>query len=354
MTQPEYSAIGSWGRGFSRRIPPEGSTPGNPLRSIEPELAVDLCGVRLPNPLILAAGILGTGAELLERVARTGAGAVTAKSCSPQPRAGHPNPTVLDWGQGLINAIGLANPGVEEMAAILKDAKGRLEPLGVPLIASIFAETVEGFAEVARRVGEAGPDFIEVNISCPNVAAELGRPFAADPDSAAAVTKAVKGATHLPVIVKLSPNVTDVAAIARAVEAAGADAIAAINTVAGMVIDVDCGQPILANQVGGLSGPAIRPIAVRCIYEIYRAVDIPIIGLGGVVDGRDAVEMLMAGATAVGVGSAVYYRGINALGAIAQEIASFMIEHGHRTLADLRGMAHTHAGPPPTLGEEVR
>jgi len=233
-----------------------------------PELAVDLCGIRLSNPLILAAGILGTGAELLERVARAGAGAVTAKSCGPEPRAGHLNPTVLDWGHGLINAIGLANPGVEEMAVILRDAKSRLKPLSVPLIASIFAETVEGFAEVARRVSKAEPDFIEVNISCPNVAAEFGRPFAADPDSAAAVTEAVKGTTHLPIIVKLSPNVTDVAAIAQAVETAGADAIAAINTVAGMVIDVDCGQPILANRVGGLSGPAIRPIAVRCVYEI--------------------------------------------------------------------------------------
>jgi len=328
----------------------------------QPELAVDLCGIRLSNPLILAAGILGTGAELLERVARAGAGAVTAKSCGLEPRAGYPNPTVLDWGHGLINAIGLANPGAEETAAILKDAKGRLEPLGVPLIASIFAETVEGFAEVARRVGEAKPDFIEVNISCPNVAAEFGRPFAADPDSAAVVTRTVKGATHLPVIVKLSPNVTDIATIARAVEAAGADAIAAINTVAGMVIDVDCGQPILANRVGGLSGPAIRPIAVRCVYEIYRAVDIPIIGLGGVVDGRDAVEMIMAGATAVGVGSAVYYRGLDAFGEIAQEIACFMVEHGHKTLADFRGMACSHRsagrsrrspGPSPTLGEGV-
>jgi dihydroorotate dehydrogenase (NAD+) catalytic subunit len=329
----------------------------------QPELAVDLCGIRLSNPLILAAGILGTGAELLERVARAGAGAVTSKSCGPEPRAGHPNPTVLDWGHGLINAIGLANPGVEEMTTILKDAKDRLELLGVPLIASIFAETVEGFAKVARRVSKTEPDFIEVNISCPNVAAEFGRPFAADPDSSAAVTRAVKGATHLPIIVKLSPNVTDIAAIAQAVEAAGADAIAAINTVAGMVIDVDCGQPILANRVGGLSGPAIRPIAVRCVYEIHQAVDIPIIGLGGVVDGRDAVEMIIAGATAVGVGSAVYYRGVNSFGMIAQEIASFMVEHGYETLADFRGMARPHRsaersrrspGPPPTLGEGVR
>jgi dihydroorotate dehydrogenase (NAD+) catalytic subunit len=306
----------------------------------QPELAVDLCGVRLSNPLILAAGILGTGAGLLERVATAGAGAVTAKSCGPEPRAGHPNPTVLDWGHGLINAIGLANPGVEEMAAILKDTKGRLQPLGVPLIASIFAETMEGFAEVARRVSKAEPDFVEVNISCPNVAAEFGRPFAADPDSAAAVTRAVKGATHLPVIVKLSPNVTDIAKIARAVEAAGADAIAAINTVAGMVIDVHSGRPILANRVGGISGPAIKPIAVRCVYEICQAVRIPVIGIGGVATGLDTAEMIMAGATAVGIGSAVYYRGVEVFGEILGEMSSFMAEQGYESLADFRGMAH--------------
>jgi dihydroorotate dehydrogenase (NAD+) catalytic subunit len=307
----------------------------------EPKLSVDFCGVHLPNPLVLAAGVLGTGAELLERVARAGAGAVTAKSCGPEPRAGHRNPTVLDWGHGLINAIGLANPGVEEMAAILKDAKGRLQPLGSPLIASIFAKTVEGFTEVARRVSEAEPDFIEVNISCPNVVAEFGRPFAADPDSAAAVTEAVKGATHLPVIVKLSPNVTDIAAIARAVETAGANAIAAINTVGpGMVIDLYSGRPILANRVGGVSGPAIKPIAVRCVYEICQAVRVPVIGIGGVSTGLDAVEMIMAGAMAVGIGSAVYYRGVGVFEEILREMASFMAEQGYGSLADFRGMAH--------------
>jgi len=305
-----------------------------------PDLSVDLCGIPLPNPLILAAGILGTSAELMERVARAGAGAVTAKSCGPRPRTGHPNPTVLDWGHGLINAIGLANPGVEEMAIILKEAKSRLKPLGVSLIASIFAETVADFAEVAHLVSEAEPDFIEVNISCPNVEAEFGRPFAADAGDAAAVTRAVKKVTLVPVIVKLSPNVTDIVTIAQAVEAAGADAIAVINTVAGMVIDVESGQPILANRVGGLSGPAIKPIAVRCVYEIYQAVKLPIIGTGGVMNGRDAVEMIMAGATAVGVGSAVYYRGVEAFGEIKQEMVSFMSEHGYQTLADFRGMAH--------------
>lgn len=306
-----------------------------------PDLSVSLCGIRLRNPLVLASGILGTSAELLERVARCGAGAVTSKSCGPSPRAGHPNPTVLDWGHGLINAVGLSNPGAEEEARILRDAKARLAPLGVPLIASIFAETVRGFGDVARKVAEAAPDFIEVNISCPNVEAEFGRPFAADARDAAAVTAVVRRAVSLPIIVKLSPNVPDIAAIARAVEAEGADVIAAINTLGpGMVIDLDSGKPILANRTGGVSGPAIRPIAVRCVYDVSRAVRVPVIGIGGVTCGRDAVEMIMAGATAVGIGSAVYYRGPEVFAAIGEELRRFMETHGYSDVSQMRGLAH--------------
>ncbi len=307
----------------------------------EPDLSVEFCGVRLRNPLVLAAGILGTGAELLARVAESGAGMVTTKSCGPLPREGHPNPTVLDWGHGLINAVGLANPGIEEEVKIIRRARTLLEPLGVPLVASVFAETVEGFAEVARKVGEARPDFIELNISCPNVSAEFGRPFASDAADAAWVTAAVKDVTSIPIIVKLSPNVIDIAAIASSVEQAGADAIAAVNTVGpGMIIDIYSGQPILANKVGGISGPAIRPIAVRCVYDIYQAVKVPIIGIGGVSEARDALEMVMAGATAVGVGSAVHYRGVEVFQAILDEMRAFMREEGYASLNELRGIAH--------------
>jgi len=306
-----------------------------------PDLSVNLCGVRLGNPLVLASGILGTSAELLERVARCGAGAVTSKSCGPKPRAGHPNPTVLDWGHGLINAVGLSNPGADEEVRILRDAKARLALLGVPLIASIFAETVQGFGDVARKVAEAAPDFIEVNISCPNVEAEFGRPFAADARDAAAVTALVRRAVSLPVIVKLSPNVPDIAAIARAVEAEGADAIAAINTLGpGMVIDTESGRPILANRTGGVSGPAIRPIAVRCVYDVARAVRVPVIGIGGVTSGRDAVEMIMAGATAVGIGSAVYHRGPEVFAAVREELRGFMETHDYSDISQMRGLAH--------------
>jgi len=308
----------------------------------DPGLAAELCGVPLPTPLVLASGILGTEAELMARVARSGAGAVTAKSCSLAPRTGHPNPTVVAWEHGLINAVGLANPGVEAEVEELARTKELLRPLGTALVVSVFADTVENFARVAARVAEAGPDLIEVNISCPNVHDEFGTPFAADAAAAAEVTTAVKEAVagQAPVLVKLSPNVADIAAIARAVERAGADGITAINTLTGMVIDVHARHPVLANRTGGLSGPAIRPLAVRCVYEIFQAVSLPIIGTGGVSSGRDAVEMIMAGATAVGIGSAVYGEGPEAFRRICDEMAALMVDLGYGHLEEMRGAAH--------------
>jgi dihydroorotate dehydrogenase (NAD+) catalytic subunit len=249
---------------------------------------------------------------------------------------------VLAWGPGLINAVGLANPGIESEVVELRRAKQLLRSQGAALIASVFGDTVESYARVAARVMEAAPDLVEVNISCPNVHDEFGSPFAASADAAAEVTVAVKQAVagRAPVLVKLSPNVTDIAAIARAVESAGADGISAINTLTGMVIDVHAQRPILANRTGGLSGPAIRPLAVRCVYEIYKAVDIPILGMGGVASGRDAIEMIMAGATAVGLGSAVYGAGPKVFGRINQQMRSLMAELGYRSVADMRGVAH--------------
>ncbi|MGC8838003.1 MAG: dihydroorotate dehydrogenase [Anaerolineae bacterium] len=308
---------------------------------MNPDLTVDLCGIRLRNPLVLASGVLGTEPGILQRVGMAGAGAVTSKSCSLLPRRGHPNPTVLDWGPGLINAVGLANPGVEEEVRILREARERLAGEGVALFASIVAGTVEEFAEVARRISEAEPDLIEVNISCPNVISEFGELFAHRPESAAAVTRAVKEATDIPISVKLSPNVADIVSIAQAVAEAGADAITAINTVGpGMVIDVESGRPFLSNREGGISGPAIRPVAVRCVYRIAQAVDVPVIGTGGVMRGRDVVEMVMAGATAVGVGSAVYWRGPEVFGELLAELREFLVSHGYGSLAEIRGVAH--------------
>jgi dihydroorotate dehydrogenase (NAD+) catalytic subunit len=303
-------------------------------------LTCDFLAFQLHTPLVLASGIIGTSAALLLRAAQAGAGMVTAKSCSLNPRAGHPNPVALDWDGGLINAIGLTNPGAAAEAHLLAEARAHLRPLGVPLIASIFGGTVDEFAQTARIIAVAQPDVIEVNISCPNVNDEFGTPFAGTCESAAAVTETVRQAVTGPVAVKLAPNVPDIARIAAAVVEAGADAITAINTMPGMVIDPVSGRPILSNRVGGLSGPALKPIALRCVYEISRAVSVPIIGTGGVSTGQDAAEMLMAGASVVGVGSAVYYRGVSALPEIGQELADFMTRHSWPSVTALRGRSH--------------
>lgn len=304
------------------------------------DLSLEIAGVRFANPLILASGIWGTSSDLLVRAARAGAGGVTAKSCGPEPRPGHPNPTLLEWAHGLINALGLPNPGAEAELEILQRVKAELQLLGVPLIASVFADRIENFGRVAEIVSRARPDLIEVNISCPNVADEFGAPFAASAESAAAVTRTVKDAIDIPISLKLAPNVPDIGPIAQAVVEAGADAITAINTMPGMLIDAPSGQSILANRVGGISGPALKPIALRCVYEIARALDVPIIGTGGILTGADAAEMLMAGATAIGIGSALHYRGESAFSLICQELTDFMSSFGYNTLADLRGLAH--------------
>lgn len=310
-------------------------------------LSCDFLHFRLQSPLVLASGIIGTSASLMARAARAGVGMVTAKSCGPAPRAGHPNPVALDWGGGLLNAIGLTNPGAEHEALLLAETKRRLAPLGVPLLASIFAGTVEEFGQVAAIVAQAQPDLLEVNISCPNVGDEFGTPFAGMPESAAAVTASVRRAVTIPISVKLAPNVPDIARIARAVVEAGADAITAVNTMPGMAIDAASGRPVLSNKVGGVSGPALKPIALRAVFEIAQAVDVPIIGTGGVMTGQDAAEMLLAGATVVGVGSAVWYRGVDAFGQINAELAAFMAEHGYPTVASLRRASQTLLTPDP-------
>jgi dihydroorotate dehydrogenase (NAD+) catalytic subunit len=303
---------------------------------ILPRLACDFLGFRLHTPFVLASGILGTSPTLMVRAAHNGAGMVTAKSCGPTPRAGHPNPVAFDFGGGLLNAIGLTNPGAVHEAKLLAETRAQLRPLGVPLIASIFAGTVQEFAEVAQTVMAAQPQLLEINISCPNVGDEFGTPFAGTAESAAAVTQAVKKVATCPVSIKLAPNVPDIARIAAAVVEAGADAITAINTMPGMALDAVSGEPLLHNRVGGISGPALKPIALRCVYEISQAVSVPIIGTGGVSTGRDAAEMLLAGATVVGVGSAVYYRGVSAMEQIGKELVTFMNQYAFKSVDNMR------------------
>ncbi len=301
------------------------------------DLSCRIADIRLPTPLVLASGIWGTSPSLLERAARSGAGAVTAKTCTPAPRRGHRNPTAVDWGQGLINAMGLPNPGVTEELELLREASRRLRPLRVPLIASLSADTAEGFAQAAALLAQASPDMIELNVSCPNLGAEHGEMFAASPSAAAEVTATVKKVTSLPCLVKLSPNVHDIGEIARAVVEAGADAITAINTMPGMLIDAESGAPVLANETGGISGPALKPIALRCVFDIASVVGVPIIGTGGVLTGLDAVEMISAGATAVGVGSAVFYRGGEVFSLIRGELSAWLDERGNTCLEQIRG-----------------
>jgi dihydroorotate dehydrogenase (NAD+) catalytic subunit len=326
------------------------------LASGSVDLSCRIAGIRFSNPLVLASGIWGTSPSLLERAARTGAGAVTAKTCTPVPRRGHKNPTAIDWGYGLINAMGLPNPGVEEEVGLLEEAVRRLAPLGVPVIASISADTAESFGQSAEIVSRAHPALIEVNISCPNLQSEQHEMFAASAEAAANVTRCVKAATSIPCIVKLSPNVPDISAIARAVAAAGADAITAINTMPGMLVDPETGAPVLANRSGGISGPALKPIALRCVHQISSVVHVPLIGTGGVLTGQDAVEMVSAGALCVGVGSAVFYRGENTFSLIRDELAHWLQERGYSCLEEIRGRTGRSrdsvsvSNPPPVPG----
>lgn len=306
------------------------------------EMRTDFLNRRFKSPLVLASGIWGSTTSLLARAAHSGCAAVTAKSCGPVPRPGHVNPSCIDWEYGLLNAIGLANPGAEAEVELLRAAGTKVRAAESHLIASIFAGTAEEFGQVAATIATAQPDFIEVNISCPNVGSEFGEPFAGNAEAAAAVTDAVKtAAADIPVIVKLAPNVPSVARIASAVVEAGADALCAINTMPGLVIDAESGEPILANRSGGISGPALKPIALKCVYDVRKACpNTPIIGTGGVLTGKDVVEMLMAGATVVGVGSAIHYRGAEAIRLIHEELCTWLQDHSHRNINEIQDRAH--------------
>jgi len=303
------------------------------------ELNVKLAGLKLRNPTILASGFLGVSGKLLKKVAEAGAGAVTTKSIGKEPRKGNPNPTVLEFDSWMMNAVGLSNPGYEKFKEEIKIAKQGQ----VPVIASIFAGNPEDFAFLAKEMEDAKTDAIELNISCPNLAPGefLGQSIGKNPDLSYDVVKAVKKVVKIPVITKLTPNVNDIKIIAEAVERAGTDIISAINTVGpGMIIDVETTKPVLANKFGGLSGPAIHPIAVKCVYDIYETVKVPIIGIGGVSHGKDAIEMMMAGASAVGIGTVIYYRGIDVFKKVCDEMTEFLESHGYSSLEEIRGLAH--------------
>lgn len=301
-------------------------------------LETEFLGVKFVNPLVVASGVLGVTGASLKFVVENGAGGVTSKSIWLTEHKGHKNPVIIANEHYMLNAVGLPDAGIEKARFELGKY---MENKPAPLIANIVAARVDDFGEVAEKVSELNPDIIEVNISCPNVESEFGKPFACSRADAAGVTKIVKARTKIPITVKLSPNVENLVEIAKAVADAGADGLTLINTIGpGMAIDLDMRRPILANKVGGVSGPAIKPIAVKCVYDVHRALpNVPIIGTGGITTGEDALEIIMAGATLVGVGTAVYYRDVECFGLIAKEMSELCDANGVKNLNEIRGVA---------------
>ena len=264
-------------------------------------LAVQLGSLSLQNPVMPASGCFGYGQEFARLYDLSQLGAIVVKATTPQPTQGNPTPRVAETPAGMLNAIGLQNPGLE---VVCQQLLPPLVPLGIPIIVNIAGANIADYIEVAQVVSQVpGVAALELNISCPNVK-QGGLAFGADPDTAATVTREVKAVSAVPVFVKLSPNVTDIVAIATAVEAAGADGLSLINTLLGMAIDIRRRQPILGNIVGGLSGPAVKPVALRLVHQVYQAVSIPIIGMGGITCAEDVIEFMLAGARAIAVGTA--------------------------------------------------
>ncbi len=302
------------------------------------DLSTELCGIRLQNPTVLASGILGTSKGLLKRVARAGAGAVTIKSLGLEPLPGHNNPIVVGFEAGMLNAVGYSNPGIKEGAKEFSN----LKEVGVPVIASIIGKGVGDFMKVLE--GLRGLDFaaMEVSLSCPHTPGYGMMAGQNTPEATEEIVSVVRKGTELPLLVKLSPNIPEIGNVAKAAEGAGADAITAVNTLGpGMLINIEARQPVLDFGVGGVSGPALRPIALRCVYDIYKAVKIPILGVGGISTGRHAIEMLMAGATAVGIGTAVYSRGVEVFAEVCREMEEWMRANGYTSVKELIGAVHT-------------
>ena len=301
-------------------------------------LSQKILGVTFPNPTVLASGILGITASSWNFVAENGAGGITTKSLWLREHKGHPNPTIIATEHWMLNAVGVPDAGPEKAREEI-GSYNRKKP--VPLIANIIAESVENFAKTAEEILPLKPDFLEVNISCPNVEDEFGKPFACSAPDAAAVTKAVKAvAKKTPVFIKLSPNVDSIKVIALACAEAGADGFTVINTVGpGMAIDLSSRRPILANKVGGLSGHAIKPLAIRCVADVFSATDgkLPIIGTGGIYTGEDAIEIMIAGASLVGIGTAVGDRGVDVFRKVCEEMQLWCTNEGVQNVSELIG-----------------
>ena len=300
-------------------------------------LAVSLCGIELDNPVIAASGTFGYGYEFAEIYDINCLGTFSFKGTTLQAREGNPLPRIADCPGGMLNAVGLQNPGVDEV--ISRELPRLKQVFHKPVMANVSGFSVAEYAEVCRRLDEQEQvGWLEVNVSCPNVHGG-GMSFGTDPCAAAEVTRAVKAVAHKPVILKLSPNVTDIVSVARACEDAGADGISLINTLMAMRIDLKERKPVLANTTGGLSGPAVFPVALRMVWQVSRAVKIPVIGLGGVSCAEDVIEMMLAGAAAVQVGAANLVRPTACRDIIA-DLPRVMDKYGIENLRDIIGGAH--------------
>jgi len=304
-----------------------------------PDLRTRLGNVELPNPILTASGCASSGRELAQFIDVSRIGAIVTKSVMLAPRAGRPTPRMAETSSGMLNSIGLQGPGID---AFLQRDLPWLLSRGARAVASIAGNTVEEYAELAARLSDAaGVTALEVNISCPNVE-HRGQVFACDAADAGAVIAAVRARTRydIPVFAKLSPDVTDIVAIARSCVSAGADGLSLINTLLGMAIDTETMRPVLAGLTGGLSGPAIRPVAVRCIWQVSEALpDVPIIGMGGVMTGQHALELLLAGASMVSIGTAIFHDP-SACARILRELDDELARRGIERLSEVVGLAH--------------
>jgi len=299
-------------------------------------LSVNIGGVMWKNPVTTASGTVNSGKEYSEYMDFGRLGAITTKGVAPTPWLGNPTPRVAETYGGMLNAIGLQNPGA---ATFIESDIPFLRALDTVIIVNICGRTAEDFVEVAQKLTQCGGvDMLEVNVSCPNVK-EGGVAFAQDPRATEEIVTKIKKATNLPIITKLSPNVTNIAEIAKAAEAAGSDALSLINTLLGMKIDIHTRKPVLGNTMGGLSGPAIKPVALRCVYQVHKAVKIPIIGMGGIMTGDDAIEFILAGATAIAVGTANFTNPKATIN-VLDGITAYMENYGITDINQLIGAAH--------------
>jgi len=304
---------------------------GVDMNSKKPQMRVDIGGIEIKNPVMTASGTFGYAGEYAELVDLNRLGAIVVKGLSLEPSTGNPPPRIVETPCGMLNAIGLENVG---LAAFVKEKLPFLRRLDTPVFVNIYGRRTEEYAELAARLEDIdGVSGIEVNISCPNVKSG-GIAFGAYPESAAEVVRAIRKKTTKPLMVKLSPNVTDITKIAKSVEAEGADSISLINTITGMAIDIETRRPKLANITGGLSGPAIKPVALRMVWQVAQAVNVPVVGIGGIMTAKDALEFLIAGAVAVQVGTANFINP-HATTDIIDGIETFLMERNISDISDV-------------------